>query len=203
MAKLKRSFFERETLTVAKDLIGKILVHQTEDSIIKGMIVETEAYLGLNDKAAHSYSGKITKRVETMYKQPGTAYVYFIYGLHNCLNTITAKEGVPEGVLIRAVQPMENIEQMVLNRFNLKVEELSSYQRRNITNGPGKLTQAMNIDRRLNNEDLCGDTLYLETGPKISFEIITAKRIGVDYAEEAADYPYRFYMKGNRYVSKF
>lgn len=202
MAKLKRSFFERETLTVAKDLIGKILVHQTEDSIIKGMIVETEAYLGLNDKAAHSYGGKITKRVETMYKQAGTAYVYFIYGLHNCLNTITVKEGVPEGVLIRAIQPMENIEQMVLNRFNLKLEELSSYQRRNITNGPGKLTQAMNIDRRLNSEDLCGDTLYLETGPEDSFEIVTAKRIGVDYAEEAADYPYRFYMKGNRYVSK-
>lgn len=203
MAKLKRSFFERETLTVARDLIGKILVHQTEDSIIKGMIVETEAYLGLNDKAAHSYGGKITKRVETMYKQAGTAYVYFIYGLHNCLNTITVKEGVPEGVLIRAIQPMENIEQMVLNRFNLKLEELSSYQRRNITNGPGKLTQAMNIDRRLNNEDLCGDTLYLETGPEDSFEIVTAKRIGVDYAEEAADYPYRFYIKGNRYVSKF
>lgn len=202
MGKLERSFFARNTLTVAQELLGKILVHQIEGTTLKGMIVETEAYLGLSDKAAHSYSGKITKRVETMYKQPGTAYVYFIWGMHYCLNLITAKEGVPEGVLIRAIEPIENIEQMVFNRFNKRTEELTSYQKRNITNGPGKLTQAMKIDGSLNNTDLCKDILYVEEGLAKTFKIQTAKRIGIDYAQEAIDYPYRFYIKDNPYVSK-
>lgn len=202
MGKLKRSFFARDTLTVAQELLGKILVHHTEGQAFKGMIVETEAYLGLSDKAAHSYGGKITKRVETMYKQPGTAYVYFIWGMHYCLNLITAKEGVPEGVLIRAIEPIENKDQMVFNRFHKRMEELSSYQKRNITNGPGKLTQAMKIDGHLNNADLCQDILYVEEGFDQSFEIQTTKRIGIDYAQEAVDYPYRFYIKNNPYVSK-
>lgn len=202
MGQLQRSFFARDTLTVAQELLGKILVHHTEGKTLKGMIVETEAYLGLSDKAAHSYGGKRTKRVETMYKQPGTVYVYFIWGMHYCLNLITAKEGIPEGVLIRAIEPVENIEQMVFNRFNKGMKELSSYQKRNITNGPGKLTQAMKIDGRLNNVDICKDVLYVENGLDRGFTVQTAKRIGIDYAQEAADYPYRFYIKDNPYVSK-
>lgn len=202
MSKLNRSFYSRDTLTVAKDLLGKVLVHKTEGHILKGKIVETEAYLGLIDKAAHSYGGKRTKRVETMYGIPGTAYVYFIWGMYYCLNTITVKEGVPEGVLIRAIEPLENIEQMILNRYNKRFDQLTSYQKKNISNGPGKLTMAMNIDRRLNKEDLCKDRLYIERGLEDKFNIIESKRIGIDYAEEAIDFPYRFYIEDNPFVSK-
>lgn len=202
MSKLNRGFYSRDTLTVAKDLLGKILIHNTEGHVLKGRIVEAEAYLGLSDKAAHSYGGRITKRVETMYSIPGTAYVYFIYGKYNCLNIITAKEGVPEGVMIRGIEPIENIEQMAIYRFNKNMDELTKYQSKNITNGPGKLTMAFNIDRRLNKEDLCGDRLYLETGQEGKFNIIETTRIGIDYAEEAINYPYRFYIEGNSYVSK-
>ncbi len=202
MIKLSRDFYSRDTLTVAKELLGKVLVHHTEGHRLKGKIVETEAYLGLADRAAHSYGGKISKRVETMYGRPGTAYVYFIWGMYHCLNTITVKEGVPEGVLIRGIEPVENKEQMILYRFNKKPKELTKYQEKNISNGPGKLTMALNIDRRLNNEDLCGDKLYLETGQEDKFNIIKAKRIGIDYAKEAIHYPYRFYIANNPYVSK-
>lgn len=203
MIKLNRDFYSRDTLTVAKELLGKVLVHKTEGYTLKGRIVETEAYLGLRDKAAHSYGGRRTKRVETMYDIPGTAYVYLIYGIYSCLNIITEKQGVPEGVMLRAIEPIENIDQMIKYRFNKPYEELTKYQKKNITNGPGKLTMALNIDRKLNIEDLCGDRLYVETGEKEKFNIIEAKRIGIDYAEEAIHYPYRFYIQDNPYVSKF
>lgn len=202
MTRLNREFYSRDTLTVAKDLLGKILVRNIDGHILKGRIVETEAYLGLTDKAAHSYGGKITKSVETMYSRPGTAYVYFIWGQHFCLNTLTVKEGVPEGVLLRGIEPIKNIEQMALYRFNKKVEELNKYQNKNLTNGPGKLTKALNIDRRFDKEDLCGDNLYLEAGNEEKFNIIETTRIGIHYAEEAVDFPYRFYIEGNPYVSK-
>lgn len=202
MTKLKREFYSRDTLTVAKDLLGKVLVHKVGGITLKGKIVETEAYLGLADKAAHTYGGKITKRVETMYGRPGHAYVYFIYGKYYCLNTVTVKEGVPEGVLIRGLEPLEGLEEMVLNRFNKEIGELTRYEMKNITNGPGKLTMAMNIDRELNKEDLCRDKLYIEEGEKEDFNIIKTTRIGIDYAKEAIDYPYRFYIEGNPYVSK-
>lgn len=202
MAKLTRDFYSRDTLTVAKDLLGKVLVHKTEGHTLKGKIVEAEGYLGLSDKAAHSYGGRRTKRVETMYGKPGTAYVYFIWGMYYCLNTVTVKEGVPEGVMIRALEPVENINQMILYRFGKSFEELTKYQKNNITNGPGKLTMAMNIDKRLNKEDLCGDKLYIEEGKEEKFNIVEAKRIGIDYAEEAKHYPYRFYIEGNPYISK-
>ena len=202
MVKLGRDFYSRDTITVAKELLGKILVHNTDGHILKGKIVETEAYLGLTDKAAHSYGGKKTKRVETMYGIPGIAYVYFIWGMYSCLNIITVKEGVPEGVLIRGIEPLENKDQMILHRFNKDYEELTSYQKKNITNGPGKLTMAMNIDTRLDKEDLCDDKLYLELGKDENFNIVEAKRIGIDYAKEAIHFPYRFYIEGNPYVSK-
>ncbi len=202
MKKLNRKFYSRDTLTVAKELLGKILVHNTEGHILKGRIVETEAYLGLKDKAAHSYGGKITKRVETMYGKPGIAYVYIIYGIYFCLNIITVKEGVPEGVLLRGIEPVKNIEQMAKYRFNKEIEDLTNYQKKNISNGPGKLTMAMNIDKDLNKEDLCKNKLYIEDGGEESFNIIERKRIGIEYAKEAIDYPYRFYIENNPYVSK-
>lgn len=202
MAKLNREFYSRDTLIVARELLGKILVHNTDGHLLKGKIVETEAYLGVEDKAAHSFGGRRTKRVETMYGRPGTAYVYFIWGMYYCLNTITVKEGVPEGVLIRGIEPVENIKQMISYRFKKKHEELTEYQKKNISNGPGKLTIALNIDTRLNGEDLCADRLYIKSGGEEIFDIIESKRIGIDYSEEAIHYPYRFYIKDNPYVSK-
>lgn len=199
--KLNREFYNRDTITVAKDLLGKILVHNYKGNIIKGKIVETEAYLGVKDKAAHSYGGKKTKRVEVMYGSPGVAYVYFIYGMYYCFNIVTQKEGIPEAVLIRAVEPVENIDLMAINRFKKPYEELTKYQKKNLTNGPGKLCMALNIGREQNGLDLCGDTLYLEEGQKQYFNIVATTRIGIDYAEEAKDFPYRFYIEGNPYVS--
>jgi len=199
--KLNREFYNRDTITVAKDLLGKILVHNYKGNIIKGKIVETEAYLGVKDKAAHSYGGKKTKRVEVMYGPPGVAYVYFIYGMYYCFNIVTQKEGIPEAVLIRAVEPVENIDLMAINRFKKPYEELTKYQKKNLTNGPGKLCMALNIGREQNGLDLCGDTLYLEEGQKQYFNIVATTRIGIDYAEEAKDFPYRFYIEGNPYVS--
>lgn len=201
--KLDRNFYNRDTLVVAKELLGKILVHKINGKLLSGMIVETEAYLGVNDKAAHAYGGRRTKRVETMYGPPGRAYVYIIYGMYNCLNTITREEGVSQGVLIRGIEPIEGLDYMALNRFNKPLEELTKNQIKNLTNGPGKLCQAMMIDRSLDKEDLCGERLYIEKGIDRNFDIVEAKRIGIDYAEEARDFLYRFYIEGNPNVSKF
>ena len=200
--KLNRDFYSRDTLTVAKELLGTILVHNIDGQMLTGKIVETEAYLGVTDKAAHAYGGRRTKRVETMYGPPGTAYVYIIYGMYHCLNIITVKEGVPEGVLIRGIEPLENIDQMAINRFQKPYEELTKYQKRNLTNGPGKLSMAFNINKTLDKEDLCKDRLYLRESQDGNFNIIQTTRIGIDYAEEAKNFPYRFYIEGNPYVSK-
>lgn len=200
--KLNRDFYSRDTLTVAKELLGTILVHNIDGQMLTGKIVETEAYLGVTDKAAHAYGGRRTKRVETMYGPPGTAYVYLIYGMYYCFNIITVKEGVPEGVLIRGIEPLEGIDQMSINRFGKPYEALTKYQKNNLTNGPGKLSMAFNIDRTLDKEDLCKDRLYLRPRQDENFNIIETTRIGIDYAEEAKHFPYRFYIEGNPYVSK-
>ncbi len=200
--KLNRDFYSRDTITVAKELLGKILVHNVNGNVLKGKIVETEAYLGLQDKAAHSYGGRKTKRVETMYGPPGTAYVYLIYGIYYCFNILTVKEGVPEGVLIRGIEPLEGIDQMAINRFEKSFKSLTKNQKKNLTNGPGKLSIAFQIDKTLNAVDLCGDILYLENGVEEEINIIETTRIGIDYAEEARYFPYRYYIKGNAYVSK-
>lgn len=199
--KLDRKFYGRDTLTVAKELLGKVLVHHIDGHRLKGKIVETEAYLGVIDKAAHSYGGKRTKRVETMYGLPGTSYVYLIYGMYYCFNIVTKEEGVPEAVLIRGIEPLEGIEQMALNRYEKSYGKLTKYQRNNLTNGPGKLSMAFNIDKTLDKEDLCKNRLYLERVQEDKFNIIQTTRIGIDYAEEAKDYLCRFYIEGNHYVS--
>ena len=200
--KLNRNFYSRDTLTVAKELLGTILVHNIDGQMLTGKIVETEAYLGVTDKAAHAYGGRRTKRVETMYGPPGTAYVYIIYGMYYCFNIITVEEGVPEGVLIRGIEPLEGIDQMSINRFGKPYEALTKYQKNNLTNGPGKLSMAFNINKTLDKEDLCKDRLYLRESQDGNFNIIQATRIGIDYAEEARDFLYRFYIEGNPYVSK-
>ena len=202
MKKLNREFYSRDTLEVAKDLLGKYLVRESKGKKIVGKIVETEAYMGTKDKGAHTYSGKVTPRTEAMFGIPGTSYVYLIYGMYNCFNVVTKEEGIPEAVLIRAVEPIEGLEEMSLNRFKKSYIELKKREIRNLTSGPGKLCIALDIDRSLNKTDLCGDNLYIEN-PDVDerINIVESKRIGIDYAEEAKDYLWRFYIEGNEYVS--
>lgn len=200
MDKLVRNFFERDTIVVAKELLGKILVHEVDGKKIAGKIVETEAYLGVEDKAAHSYGGRRTKRVEVMYGEAGFSYVFVIYGMHFCFNVVTREKGVPQAVLIRALEPCYGIDSICHNRFKKPYEELTKTQIKNLTNGPGKLCSALSISKSLNGEDLCGETLYIEEGNN-AFEIVTSKRIGIDYAEEYKDKPWRFYIKDNANVS--
>ncbi|QAT63127.1 MULTISPECIES: DNA-3-methyladenine glycosylase [Tissierellales] len=200
--KLNDNFYLENTETVARKLLGKILVHNINGNILKGKIVETEAYMGVTDKGAHSYGGRRTKRVEIMYGPPGRAYIYFIYGMYYCLNAVTQKEGIPEAVLIRALEPLEGHDIMALNRFNKEYKDLTSTQITNLTNGPGKLCMAMGIDKKLNGNMLSGDTFYIEEGNNDKFDIIKTKRIGIDYAEEAKDFLLRFYIKGSPFVSK-
>lgn len=202
MEKLPRKFYERDTLEVAKDLLGKYLVHNSNGLNRVGRIVEVEAYKGPEDKAAHSYNCRRTDRNEVMYGPAGHAYVYIIYGMYNCMNVITEGINIPRGVLLRAVEPIEGLDEMAISRFNKNYDELKRNQIVNLTSGPGKLCMAMGITRADNGDDLCGDELYLAEGDEIPFTMISSKRINIDYAEEAIHYPWRFYIKGNPYVSK-
>lgn len=200
--KLKREFYNRDTTLVAKELLGKILVHSVDGKITAGKIVEVEAYKGIMDKAAHTYNGKRTKRVEVMYGNPGFSYVFFIYGMYHCMNVVTREEGIGEAVLIRAIEPVEGLDIMSYRRYNLSFEELKKRQIINLTNGPSKLCKALAIDNNSNGMDLCKDILFIEEGSNKSFDIGTSKRIGIDYAEEAKDFPWRFFIKENEFVSK-
>jgi DNA-3-methyladenine glycosylase len=180
--KLPRAFFARSTLAVARELIGMHLVRDDGDRVRAGRIVETEAYLGPRDLAAHSARGR-TARTEVMFGPPGHAYVYFIYGFWNCLNVVTAAPGVPHAVLVRALEPLEGISER--------------------TWGPGLLCRAMHIDRRLNGVDLAGNVLWLECAPVRAppVRIARSPRIGVDYAGEWAQRPWRFFDRDSAYVS--
>lgn len=195
MIKLNRDFYNRDTLIVAKELLGKILVHNINGNLISGKIVEVEAYKGISDKAAHSYKGRRTKRTEVMYGISGISYVFIVYGIYNCFNVTTENEGIPNAVLIRALEPLDNLNIISFNRFKKHYNELSKYQVKNLTNGPGKLCNALLIDRNDNKLDLCEDELYILDGGINNFQIETSKRIGIDYAEEAKDYPWRFFIK--------
>lgn len=201
MKTLGREFYDRDSVIVAKELLGKVLVHEMDGQRISAKIVETEAYMGIEDKAAHSYGGRRTPRVEVMYGGPGFSYVFFVYGMHHCFNIVTREEGNPQAVLIRAAEPVEGLEPMAQNRFRKTWQQLTKSQINGLTNGPGKLCGALAIDRSLNGEDLCGRTLYVEEGNRETLSIVSAKRVGIDYAGEAKDYPWRFYIENNKYVS--
>ena len=201
MNKLNREFYNRDSIIVAKELLGKLLVHNINGQEIITKIVETEAYMGVIDKAAHSYGGRRTPRVEVMYGEPGYSYVYLIYGMYNCFNIVSNEVGTPQAVLIRGVEPIEGIDVMAQNRYNKPLELLTKNQIKGLTNGPGKLCKALAIDRSLNGLDLCGNKLYVLEGDNEGFEMVSAKRIGIDYAEEARDYLWRYYIKDSNYVS--
>ncbi|WP_313072288.1 DNA-3-methyladenine glycosylase [Lacrimispora sp.] len=201
MKKLDRDFYNRDSIIVAKELLGKVLVHEIEGQRISARIIETEAYMGVVDKAAHSYNGRRTKRVEVMYGDPGISYIFMIYGLHCCFNVVVNEKEIPQAILVRAVEPLEGKEWMAQKRFGKAYELLTKSQRRGLTNGPGKLCSALSIDRNYNGADLCGSVVFIEDGESEDFNIVTTKRIGIDYAEEAKDFPWRFYIEGNEYVS--
>lgn len=201
MNKLSREFYDRDASMVATELLGKLLVHEIGGRKIAAKIVETEAYRGVEDKAAHSYGGRRTPRVEIMYGEPGFSYIYLVYGLHYCFNIVTGAAGNPQAVLIRAVEPLGELELLSQNRFNRSYDQLSASQKTGLTNGPGKLCRALSIDRSLNGEDLCGHRLYVTEGASEKFNIVAAKRVGIDYAEEAKDFLWRSYIEGNQYVS--
>lgn len=199
---LEKEFFNRNTIDVAKDLLGKIIVHKRNDIIYKAKIVETEAYLGIEDRAAHTYNNNKTNRNKIMYMDGGTTYFYLTYGMHYMLNIVSRGLDYPEAVLIRAVEVLNEIDRISINRFGKVYDDLSNYQKRNLSNGPGKLTKALEIDKALNGKNVFSNEFYIEDNDEI-FDIVVDKRIGIDYAKEAADYPYRFYIKDNPNISVF
>jgi DNA-3-methyladenine glycosylase len=203
ISKLTHSYFQNnKTKKLAEELLGKRLVHEIDGVRTSGIIVETEAYLGLNDPAAHSYHGKVTARTKTFYLAGGHAYVYLIYGMYNCFNIITADEKTPEAILIRALEPEEGIDVM-LKRRKLKNKNPEK-NLIGLTSGPGKLCGAMGIDKSINEMSLESSRIYVEdTNIKYSSQhIVKSPRIGINYAGEAVNWPLRFYVKNNKFVSK-
>lgn len=191
--KLQREFYLRGGLEVAKDLIGKKLVHHSAAGVTAGIIVEVEAYLGKIDAAAHSYKGR-TARTEITFGAGGFTYIYLIYGKNICMNVVANVAEIPDAILIRALQPVEGI--------NLMIERRQKNNLRELCNGPGKLTQAMAITKNHYGADLCGNELFIETAEIFQPEIIATKRINVNYAGDAANFLWRFIQKNNPYVSK-
>ena len=196
MEKLPLSFYLREDVTaIAKDLLGKILVSNWNGEVTSGRIVETEAYAGEIDKASHASKGK-TKRTEVMYREGGKAYVYLIYGIHQMFNIVTNKADMPHAVLIRAVEPIEGVDVMMRRRSKKNLDET-------ITRGPGSVGQAFGFHTSQTGHPLISDELYIgDDGFVVDQKAITTSpRIGVDYAGEDAALHYRFFIKGNPYVS--
>ncbi|HEX9879696.1 MAG TPA: DNA-3-methyladenine glycosylase [Candidatus Binatia bacterium] len=191
--KLPRSFYEQATLKVARQLLGKYLVRKHGRGVTVGRIVETEAYIGTRDQACHASRGR-TRRTEVMFGAAGTAYVYLIYGFYHCLNAVTERVDYPAAVLIRALEPVEGIPLM---RARRGTEDL-----RSLASGPGKLCQALAIDRSLNGADLCGSHLYVEDRGDPDPSILRAPRIGVDYAGPWKDKRWRFLMRGSSFLSR-
>jgi DNA-3-methyladenine glycosylase len=196
-AKLPRSFYLHDTVTVARSLLGCVLWRRTGNALMAARLVEVEAYLGANDSASHARRGLRSARNESMYLAGGHAYVYFTYGMHWCLNVVTAEGDIAEAVLLRAAEPLRGIETMRERRPKAKRD-------RDLTNGPGKLCSAMAVDKSLDGEPLNGNALWL-TGRDVDVsedDIAVSHRIGVENSGEAAGWPLRFYLRGNPYVSR-
>jgi len=210
--RLPRSFFARDGITVAKALLGKILVHDTPAGTVRGIITEVESYMGETDKGSHTYGGKRTERTEPMYHAGGTSYVYLIYGMYSCMNIAAMTEGIPQAVLLRSVVPADGESERLM--LALRLKELNRKQekkgkplytpdtcpasvRKHLADGPGKMCMAMGITRADNDLDMVeSGSFYVTEGIKVSRKKIqVGKRIGIDYAEEAADYLWRFYLQ--------
>ncbi len=198
---LDEKFFKRDSLFVGPELLGKVLCRKIDGEIIKSRIVETESYAGFNDRASHSFNGRKTKRNEAMYLEGGHIYVYLSYGIHYMLNIITGDIDNGEGVLIRAVEPLNNIDEISINRFGKSYNKLTNYQKKNLTNGPGKLTKALDITIKDNKKNIRDQEIYIEDDGYSDFKIVFSKRVGIDSSGEAASYLYRYYINKNPYVS--
>ena len=191
MSKLLREFYVRPSVVqIAKDLLGKYLLTRLEDTVTGGMIVETEAYAGPEDRASHAYNSRRTSRTEIMFHEGGVAYVYLCYGIHHLFNIVTNVEGIPHAVLIRAIEPTDGVE-LMLHRRNMK--EVSP----KLSGGPGTLTQALGIKTTHTQTDLTGEQIWLEDRGFLvpEDEIIAGPRVGVSYAGEDAENPWRFQLK--------
>lgn len=202
MARLSREFYNGDTVETAQKLLGKYLVRMLDGEALAGRITETEAYVGRCDKACHAYQYRKTERTSTLFMEPGHAYIYLIYGMYSCLNFVTEPEGEPAAVLIRAIEPVAGEETMRRARFGDK--PMTAYRRKNFMNGPGKLCKGLSLTRNENRLDLEGDTLFVCDSPAdIGLpcpilpreRILSGPRIGIDYAEEAKDFPWRFWLE--------
>jgi DNA-3-methyladenine glycosylase len=196
MERLRRAFFARDTLTVARELLGQRLVRMLDGQRLCGRIVEVEAYIGEEDRASHARCG-VTRRNAPMYGPPGHAYIYLVYGMHRCLNVVTEREGYPAAVLIRALEPLEGVERMRRRRGGRPDVQLTS--------GPARLCQALEIDRRFDGADLCAPDalLFLEEDAVVPDEAVaTGPRVGVRGDDVALTVPWRFYVRDSRYVSR-
>jgi len=195
--RLKQEFYQKDAIQAAKDLLGKVIVRKYDDKIIKAKIVETEAYSGADDKASHAHNNKKTKRTAPMFKKGGHSYIYLIYGMYYCFNIVTASENNPHAVLIRAVEPLEGLNYIKENR------QLKSSKTENLTNGPGKLSQALKIDKNLDSCNLIeSNILYIIDTKAEEFEIESSPRVNIDYAEEYKEKKWRFFIKNNKYISR-
>jgi DNA-3-methyladenine glycosylase len=194
---LPRSFYTRAVITVAKDLLGKVLIKDEGKNLLSGRIVEVEAYDGRIDEAAHTFRGR-TKRNEVMFNEGGYFYVYFTYGAHFCCNIVTGEKDHGAAVLVRAIEPLEGIELMIKRRFGRKLK--NDREIFNLTSGPGKISKAFNFNIKHSGYDLTDSKIYLLDRPKLSIKKIgISKRIGIT---KSVDLPWRFYEKGNPYLSR-
>ena len=199
MSKLQADFYQREdVLLISRELLGKVLCTNFHDKLTSGIIVETEAYAGITDKASHAYGGRRTKRTQTMYTKGGTAYVYLCYGIHHMFNVVTNVEGVPHAVLIRSVQPLDGID-IMLQRRNLK--NISN----RLTAGPGILSQAMGISVHISGQSLLDKQIWIENrehnNTLKNFKIISSPRVGIQYAGKDVSNPWRFHVENSPWVS--
>lgn len=202
MARLSQDFYAGDTVAIAQALLGKLLVRRLDGQLLAGRITETEAYIGRCDKACHAYNYRRTPRTETLFRAPGHAYIYLIYGMYHCLNFVTEPEGEPAAVLLRAVEPVAGLE--TIQRLRYGDKPLTPYRIRNFLNGPGKVCQGFGLTRAQNGLDLTGDELFLCDGPEDlglpcpaprRERVCRGPRIGVDYAQEARDFPWRFWLE--------
>lgn len=196
--KLPLSFYQQsDVVDIARQLVGKVLCTKIDGTLTSGIIVETEAYCGSGDKASHANNGTRTDRTETMYQAGGIAYVYLCYGIHHLFNVVTNSQGNADAILIRGIEPLEGTEKMLERRSSKQIQPA-------LTAGPGRLTQALGITTDSDGISLTGNVIWIEDR-NINFpnnSLVASKRIGVDYAEEDANLPWRFYPKGSKWISK-
>ena len=198
MKKLTADFYKRDTLIVAKELIGKYIVHRVKEKNLVCRITETEAYTGVEDKACHAYQNRRTNRTEALYMEGGHAYVFLIYGMYDCMNVVTEEKNTPCAVLLRGCQPISPLDALAQQRYQKTYQQLTNYQKKNFGNGPGKLAKALAITREQNKASLLTEEFFLfEKEEDLPPVIGTSPRINIDYAEEYKEKHWRFFEVGS------